>query len=430
MYTAWTLKYKPKSLAEIVGNREAITIFEKWLKSWDSGIPPQRGAFLYGPPGIGKTVTVEVIAHDLRMELIEKNASDYRTEEKIRQFAGLASQYATFFGGKRMILLDEMDGIYGTVDRGAIPAVTDIIADARCPVVLIANDFWDKKFMAFRDKKKYLILDFKKPPAGDVLKHLKRICTVEGIEAEEDALKFIAQRSEGDVRSAVNDLQALAQGKKKLAYDNVSWLAYRDRKDVIFSILRLVMYGKTCATAKQAVDMADVDPDMLFEWIYENVPYHFNVPSELAEAMEALAEADLYRGRIARTQEWKLARYVIDFMTAGVAMARVKSKPSGWVPFRFPQRIMALSRSRAERAMKKQIGGKIKRRMHVSVSVAQKDVLPYLAAIFESSPQMAAGLAEWFDLNEEESNYISGSKRHVKAKPRSTRGRASTKRTR
>ncbi len=415
MYTAWTVKYKPRTLADVVGNRDAISSFAKWLTSWDRGIPPQRAAFLYGPPGIGKTVTVEALASDLGLELIEKNASDYRTEEKIRQFAGLAAQYGTFFGKKRVILLDEMDGVYGTVDKGAVPAITDIIKDARCPIVLTANDFWDKKFVAFRDKKKYLVLEFKKPPAGEVLKHLQKICAGEGIEAEEQALKFIAQRSEGDVRSAVNDLQALAQGKTTLTYDDVSWLAYRDRKDVIFNILGVVLYGKTCDTAKRAVDSVDVDPDMLFEWIYENMPYHFNVPSELARAMDALAEADLYRGRIRSTQEWKLTRYVIDFMTAGVAMARVKSKPSGWVPFRFPQRIMALSRSRAERAMKKEIGGKIKRRMHVSVAVAQKDVLPYVKVIFESNAQMASGLADWFDFNVEEVGYLAGGKRQTKA---------------
>jgi replication factor C large subunit len=411
VYTAWTVKHKPRSLAEVVGNREAITAFERWVRSWDAGIPAQRAAFLHGPPGIGKTVTVEAVAHDRGMELIEKNASDYRTEEKIRQFAGLASQYATFFGSKRMILLDEMDGIYGTVDKGAIPAVTSIIADARCPVVLIANDFWDKKFLAFRDKKKYFVLEFKKPSAGDVLKHLKRICLVEGIDAEEDALKFVAQRSDGDVRSAVNDLQALAQGKKRLVYDDVSWLAYRDRKDVIFNVLRLVLYGKTCAMAKQAVDVADVDLDMLFEWIYENVPYHFNVPGELAQALEALSEADVYRGRIRRTQDWRLMRYVIDFMTAGVAMARVQSKPSGWVPFRFPQRIMALSRSRADRAMERRIGEKIKRRMHVSVAAARKDILPYVRVLFENSPSMATGLGQWFDFDEEEAGYVSGSQK-------------------
>jgi replication factor C large subunit len=421
VYAAWTMKYRPKSIAEVVGNREAISGFEKWLTSWDRGIPTQRAAFLHGPPGIGKTVAVEALANDLGMELIERNASDHRTEEKIRQFAGLASQYATFFGKKRMILLDEMDGVYGTVDRGAIPAIAAIIKDARCPIILIANDFWDKKFRVFRDKKKYLVLEFKKPPASEVLKHLKRICALEGIEAEEEALKFVAQRSEGDVRSAVNDLQALAQGKRKLAYGDVSWLAYRDRKDVIFNVLRLVLYGKTCSAAKDAVDLADVDPDMLFEWIYENAPFHFNVPSELAEAMEALAEADLFRGRIRRTQDWKLMRYVIDFMTAGVAMARVKSKASGWVPFRFPQRIMALSRSRAERAAKKEIGGKIKRRMHVSVATAQRDILPYLKVVFENNPQMASGLTGWFDFDEEEVEYIAGNKKKAKTIIKSAR---------
>jgi len=414
VHAAWTVKHKPKSLAEVVGNREAISKFEKWLKSWETGIPSQRATFLHGPPGIGKTVTVETSARNLGWELVEKNASDYRTEEKIRQFAGLASQYSGFFGKKRVILLDEMDGVYGTVDRGAIPAITQIIKNTRCPIVLVANDFWNKKFMAFRDKKKYFIIEFKKPPASAVIKHLKRICAREDVAVEEEALKFIAQRSEGNVRSAVNDLQALAQGKKRLTYDDVSWLAYRDRKDVIFTVMRQVLYGKSCNAAKQAVSMADVDLDMLFEWIYENAPHHFNVPSELANAMKSLATADLYRGRIRRTRNWRLMRYVIDFTTAGVAMARDKSKPAGWIPFRFPQRIRMLSTSRAERGKKREIGKKIKLRMHISVAVAQKDVMPYLRIIFENNPQMAAGLTSWFNFDGEEVNYIAGSKKQAK----------------
>ncbi len=415
MYNAWTTKHKPQSLTEVVGNQEAINKFKKWLKSWEKGIPIQKAAFLHGPPGVGKTVTVETLSREYNMVLIEKNASDYRTEDKIRKFAGIASQYNGLFGKKRIILLDEMDGIYGTVDRGAIPAITNIIKNTRCPVVLIANDFWDKKFTAFRDKKRYLIIEFRKPPAGEVLKHLKKICSREGIEAEESALKFIAQRSEGDVRSAVMDLQALSQGKRKLMYEDVSWLAYRDRKDVIFSVMRMILYGKSCNAAKQAIDMADVDMDMLFEWIYENTPYHFDVPDELANAMEALATADLYRGRIKRTRNWKLMRYVIDFMTAGVSMARQESKPSGWIPFRFPTRIKTLSASRSERLRKVEIGNKIKRRMHVSVAVAQKDVLPYLRVIFENNSKMASGLVEWFNFNEEDINYIAGDKRQAKS---------------
>lgn len=415
MHVAWTVKYKPRSLAEIVGNQEAIKTLERWLKSWEDGIPQQRAAFLHGPAGVGKTLTIEALVNDLGMELVEKNASDYRTEEKIQRFAGSASQYSGFFGRRRVILLDEMGGVHGTVDRGAVPTVTRIVKDSRCPIVLIANDFWNKKFVSFRDKKRYLIIEFKKPRTSELLSHLRRIVAREGIVADEEALKFIATRNQGDVRSAVNDLQALAQGKMKLTYDDVSWLAYRDRKDVIFTVLRQVLYGKTCNAAKQAVNMADVDLDMLFEWVYENTPYHFNVPGELADAMEALAKADLYRGRIRRTRNWKLMRYMIDFMTAGVAMARDKSKPSGWIPFRFPQKIRSLSASRAERAKKKGIGQKIKRRMHISVVTAQNDVLPYIRIIFESSPQMAAGLTKWFRFSEEEVDYIAGGKRRAKA---------------
>jgi replication factor C large subunit len=291
LYAAWTVKYKPTTLAQVVGNKEAVLKFVDWVKSWEKGVPKKRAAFLYGPPGIGKTVTVEALANDLKMEFVEKNASDYRTEDAINHFAGLASQYGSLFGGKRLVLLDELDGLTGTSDRGGVKAITDVVKTAQCPIVLISGSAYDPRFSTLRNY--CLLIEFKKPSATDVMKHLKRVCGSEGINADEDALKFVAQRSGGDVRSAVNDLQALAQGKKTLSYDDVSWLSYRDRQDSIFNVLRMILYGKTCNSAKQAVNMADVDPDMLFEWIYENIPEHLTDPHDLAEAMDALSIADL-----------------------------------------------------------------------------------------------------------------------------------------
>ena len=412
MFAAWTVKHKPQSLKDVVGNGEGKEKLVAWVKSWEKDAPAKRAVFVYGPPGIGKTVTVETLAKDLSMELVEKNASDYRTEEAIQRFAGLASQYGSLFGGRRLVLLDELDGITGAEDRGGVGAITKIVKEAMCPIVLVANDAWDPRFVALRSY--CLMLEFKKPPAGEVAKHLMKICAKEGIAADEAAIKFIAQRSEGDVRSAVNDLQALAAGRTHLGYDDVSWLAYRDRKDVIFSVLRHIFYSKTAEGAKRAVDMADVDPDMLFQWIYENAPYHLKDPSDLVAGMDALAKADIYRGRIARTQDWKLTRYVVDFMTAGVAMARVKTGSVGWVPFRFPEKLRMLSRSRAERAMENEIGIRIKRRMHVSARVATKEILPYIRVIFQSNPEWAAGLVRWFDFNEEMTEHIAQGKKYTK----------------
>lgn len=406
MHAYWTVKYRPKSLAEIVDNTEAVQKFVDWVKSWEKGIPKKRAAFFYGPPGIGKTVTVEALANDSGMEFVEKNASDYRTEEAVNHFAGLASQYGSLFGGKRIVLLDELDGLTGTSDRGGVKAITDVVKNAQNPIVLIANSAYDPRFTNLRSY--CLLIEFKKPPAGEVAKHLKRISEAEGIKADEDALKFIAQRSGGDVRSGVNDLQALGQGKKKLTYEDVSWLGYRDRQDSIFNVLRMIIYGKTCAAAKQAVDVADVDVDMLFEWIYENVPAHLSEPHDLASAMGALATADVYRGRIRATQDWGLMRYVIDYMTAGVAMARKNTRTSGWIPFKFPERIQMLSRSKAERAMQLSIGTKIKRKNHISAKRASKEIVPYLKIIFGNNADMAAGLAKWLDLSREMVEYLVG----------------------
>jgi replication factor C large subunit len=408
LYAAWTVKHKPESTAEIVGNILAIKALRDWLQSWDKGVPKKRAVFLHGPPGIGKTVTVEALAHELQMELVEKNASDYRTEDAINRFAGLASQYGSLFGGKRIVLLDELDGLTGNADKGGVKAITNIVKTARCPIVLIANNAYDPRFRTLRSY--CLLIEFKKPAAGMVLKNLQRISAREGVQPEENVLKFLAQRVEGDVRSAVNDFQALAQGKKRLTYDDVSWLAYRDRQESIFNVVKLIIYGRTSLGAKKAVNMADVDLDMLFEWIYENVPAHFTDPHDLAQAMDALAMADVYRGRIRASQDWSFMRYVIDYMTAGVAMARQNSKVSGWVPFKFPSRIMMLSRSKAERAMRKNIGLKIRRKCHISVTRASKEVLPYLRIIFKNNAPMAAGIAKWLDLDSEMVEYIVGSK--------------------
>jgi len=408
LYAAWTVKHKPTSVAEIVGNPEAIKTFSEWIKSWSRGVPKKRAAFLYGPPGVGKTVTVEALAKDLGMELVEKNASDYRTEEAINRFAGLASQYGSLFGAKRIILLDELDGLTGNADKGGVKAITEIIKTAQCPIVLIANNAYDPRFTNLRSY--CLLIEFKKPSASEVAKHLKRISEREGIQVDENALKFIAQRSEGDVRSAINDFQALAQGKKRLTYEDVSWLGYRDRRDSIFNVLRMIIYGRTCAGAKQAVDMADVDIDMLFEWIYENAPEHLTDPHDLAEAMDALSIADVYRGRIRTTQDWSFTRYVIDYMTAGVAMARQRSKSSGWTPFKFPSRIQMLSRSKAERAIQLSIGSKIKRKCHISAFRATKEILPYLRVIFKNNADMANRIAKWLDLDEEIVEYLAGNK--------------------
>ncbi len=399
----WTFKYKPKTLSEVVGNEEAKKKLTNWVRSWAKKRPAKRALFIYGPPGVGKTASVEALASDLDMELVQSNASDQRTADAVKRFGGRASMYATLFGKNRLILFDELDGIAGSADRGGLAAITEIVKGTAVPIVLVANSAYDPRFSTLRSH--CTLLMFKKLGRLEVTRYLGQLCTREGIEAEAEALKLVAARSGGDVRSAVNDLQALAQGRKQLAYADVAWLADRDRKDVIFNVLRAIFYSHDSLDAKRAVDMADVDPDMLFQWVYENLPHQIKNPQELATTMDALALADIYRRRVRATQNWSLLRYFFDFMSAGVA-ASWSRRASGWVPFRFPTRLSALSRSRADRAMASAIGMKIKKRCHISSSRAVKEVLPYLRVIFENNAEIAEGIAKWLDLDQEMTTHI------------------------
>ena len=78
MNIPWTLKYKPRTLSEVIGNEDAKKKILEWIRQWDKKPPKKRALLLYGPPGTGKTVTVEALANDLDMELVQSNA---RSEE-------------------------------------------------------------------------------------------------------------------------------------------------------------------------------------------------------------------------------------------------------------------------------------------------------------------------------------------------------------
>jgi len=405
MYVPWTKKYRPRKISEIAGNLDAVNSLLNWIKSWDRKVPSKKALLLHGPAGTGKTASVEALANEYGYDLIEINASDSRTGDAIRRIAGMATGQAMLFGKKRIVLLDEIDGINLGEDTGAIDAIIETIEKTNYPVILTANNAWDPKIRSLRDACQ--LVEYKRLGVRDALPYLKRIAAKEGIEIDERAIKLVIERDEGDMRSIINDLQAFSSGRKKVAYDDVAWLAWRDRKENIFKALGMIFSAKNCLWAKKAVDIADIDYEMLFEWIYENAPRQLTDPLDRANAMEYLAKADITLRRVKRRQAWDLLAYVFDLMTAGVALSRERTKPS-FVPMKFPERISLMSKTRRIREIQARVGAKIGKRCHVSSISAVKYYLPYLRIIFENDYETAAGLSRYFGFDEEHIAYLAG----------------------
>src|SRR3989475_1601237 len=400
----WTTKYRPRTSRDVAGNKTAIEKLRDWVESWSKGRPSKAAVLLYGPAGVGKTSVTEALARERGWDLVEINASDKRSGDILAKVAGVASTQSTLFSKGRLILLDEVDGINLRADQGRGAIVRQIIKETQQPLILTANDPWDPKTRPLREA--CLQIELKRLGIRDGLPLLRNILNQEGVIANEDALRLILDRDRGDIRSILNDMQLLSSRHRSLTVDDVDLLSGRDRTESIFEVLRVIFNSRTVASARRALSISDVDQEMLFQWIFENAPYQIPKPKELEEAMLVLAEADLYFGRIRKTQSWHLLSYALDLMTAGVAVAK-QTSPSGWVPMRFPQKISSMSRTRSIRDIRKSAAASIGLANHVSVRRAPQLYFPLLRFIYEHNPDEYERIAASLDAKEELEDLLS-----------------------
>jgi replication factor C large subunit len=404
----WTEKYRPSKISQIVGNKEAVTEFLAWIETWRKGRPSKKAALLYGPPGVGKTSLVHAFAKENGWEVIELNASDFRTREVIERVVGAASTLGSITGAVgRIILVDEVDGIDVRADTGAVQALTRLIGETRVPIVLVANDPWDPKLAALREMCQ--LIQFRRIPKPTVASVIKKIATSEGLKISEDKIKEIAEKSGGDLRSALNDLQIAAAADLEVAE--------RDREKEIFAALTSVFHSGKYSEAVAALQNLDLEPAEFFTWVLDNVPDQLTV-EDLASAMEFLSKADLFLQRVNLKQFWGLLRYAIPLMTAGVAVSK-KAKPKQFVRYSYPSRIRFLSSTRAERELLDGICLKIGRALHMSSRRARTEMLPFVKLMLMHNGR---GLAEFFNLTQRELEYLKGGS--VSRPARKARGRS------
>ena len=362
--STWCEKYRANCFADVKGQDLAIEKVKIFLKQF----PKRRAVILHGPPGTGKTSLAYALASELDLEVFELNASDLRDKEKIEQVLGPATQQRSLFKSGKIILVDEVDGI-SAKDRGGLSELLSILEMTSFPILITANDIWQQKFNLLRQKSE--LVQLKEVDYKIVLDVLKNICIKESCSINQDILTSIAIKSRGDMRAAINDLQNLANSKDEILVKDIG---ERNKEISIFNALQHVF--KTAKVDTKMVDIFDdvnMNIDEIFLWIEENLPSEYH-GEELFKAFEALAKADVFRGRIHRQQHWRFMVYEYFFLGAGVASAKKTSK-DGWTAYRKPSRILKiwLQKQRAEK--KKSISQKYAKYAHTSHYQAMKEFL-------------------------------------------------------
>jgi replication factor C large subunit len=393
----WAERFKPKTLQEIAGNYTAAEQLLNWVKSRLEGEGEKKAALLSGPPGTGKTLSVGIVAGMLDLELIEMNASDFRTEELVDKMAGGATLQASLFGREgKLVFFDELDGISGREDRGGLAAILRIIRETRYPVVLAVNDPWEPKFRPLREVCEMIQFRRIRRPSAEV--QLKRVARLADVTVEEALIERVAERAGGDLRAAINDLQMLAEGRRSLRDSDVGLLFERAQEKGIFDVMKGIFSAHGCLEAKLAVEGSSVDAEMVLQWINENIPNQYTNPEERAEAYDWFSKADIFMGRVKRKQMWDLMSYAMELATGGAAMAR--KGPYRFTRYNFPRRIGMLSQSKELRGRKREALKAIGREAHASVKKVATEYLPYMEIMVEKG-KLEKGILNWAEDNKE-----------------------------
>ncbi len=392
----WADKYSPQKLNEVMGDKPPLLKLQDFVLNYPRF--RKKAMIIYGPTGTGKTSSVYAIANENNYEVIEINSSDVRNKKGILETFGDALNQTSLFNKGKIFLFDDIDGLSGTKDRGGIQAIISLLQKSPHPIVLTSNDPWNKKYSALRSKTE--MVELKPLSHLEILRILGRVCTEEKLDVTEDVLKAISIKNEGDARSAITDLQAMSIELEKISKEDVEALGYRERDESIFNLLQIIFKTKDIYSINEMTNSVNLSLDEIMLWIEENITNEYS-GEEVSNAFEKLSKADLFRGRIRRSQHWRFLVYQKLLMGTGVALSKT-SKKREFSKYSRPQRILKLWRAKMRYAKRKEISEIIAEQLHISSKKAIKEVIPYLRNIAKNKDYI-----EDLHLNEEQFNILS-----------------------
>jgi replication factor C large subunit len=296
----WTEKYRDIKFNKIIGNENARRTLYQWMKNWKKG---NKAVLLVGPPGVGKNTSVYAAAKELGYFLIELNASDFRTKEALTRKLGNTLSSSDLFDEKRMVLFDEVDGIYGRNDYGGTEYINELLEKPTVPIILTANDGTNESVIKL--SRRANVICFRKVPIKIILIYLEHISELEKKKVHRKILGEISKKSRGDVRSAINLLQSIVEIPNVIKQLKIIKDTTISKQDAILTLFSerdedkiYEIFSKMDSNAREKVQI-------LF---YSILASDFE-GEQRRRALKAVSEIAFYEKRLENTQEWRMLRW-------------------------------------------------------------------------------------------------------------------------
>lgn len=176
-----------------------------------------------GPPGVGKTTTIfclcrQLLKNQVKEATIELNASNERGIDVVRNKIKMFAQTKVTLGpGKhKMVILDEADSMTESAQQ-ALRRTMEIYS--KTTRFALACNTSEKIIEPIQSR--CAVIRFTRLKDDRIVKRLKQICELEGVEYTQDGIDSLIFTAQGDMRQAINNLQSCYDGFGKVTSDNV-----------------------------------------------------------------------------------------------------------------------------------------------------------------------------------------------------------------
>jgi len=300
----WVEKYRPTKLSEIVNQTEIIGSLEALIKD-----PTDMPHLLFsGSAGVGKTTTAlclsrQILGKNYNLNsVLELNASDERGIEMVREKVKKFSKWSGFADIPfKIIILDEADEMTSAAQTALRRTIED--ASKICRFILIANNV-SKIIEPIQSR--CAAFKFTTVSEDDVIARLEEIAKKEKVKTDKKGLNEIYEYTEGDLRHAINLMQATAS-LGGITEENVKASAGLTKTSDVDKVLQIALSGKVAEAREKMIELIKVygmsESDFLK---YLNSAVFKSKHEKLSDILQVIAKYD-YRILVGANSEIQLS---------------------------------------------------------------------------------------------------------------------------